>query len=168
MKKFLVICALWVIVLFSLNPAYSFDREKLQMISEIGTLSNSQKYLQALDKCKAAMQKYPDEPELYYWSATIKTNLGDNISALLDFDKAVELNPQDSNVYVMRGITKNELGDDTGALEDFDKAISLNPKNISAYSMRACVKIGKGDLQNANEDLETANKLFDEIQVQEK
>ncbi len=167
MKKFLVILILFG-VLCSCNSVYAFDREKLQMISEIGTLSNSQKYLQALDKCKSAIAKYPDEAELYYWSATIKSHLGNNEDALSDFNKAVELNPNDSNVYVMRGIIKNELGDDIGALADFDKAISLNSKNSSAYSMRACVKIGKGDLQSANEDLEIANNLFDEMQKEEK
>ena len=168
LKKFLVILTLLAICGFSVNCAYGFDREKLQIISEIGTLSNSQKYLQALDKCKTAMAKYPDEAELYYWSAVIKTHMKDNKSALMDFNKAVELNPHDSNVYVMRGITKNELGDDAGALADFDMAIKLDPKNSSAYSMRACVKIGSGDLQSANDDLEAANKLFDDTQKEEK
>jgi len=167
LKKFLVILALLFGVFLSVNTANAFDREKLQIISEIGTLSNAQKYLQALHKCKAALEKYPDEPELYYWSAVIKTHMKDDKGALVDFDKAVELNPEDSNVYVMRGITKNELGDDKGALADFDQAIKLNPKNSSAYSMRACVKIGTGDLQSANDDLETANKLFDDTQKEE-
>jgi len=167
LKKFLVILALLFGVFLSVNTANEFDREKLQIISEIGTLSNAQKYLQALHKCKAALEKYPDEPELYYWSAVIKTHMKDDKGALVDFDKAVELNPEDSNVYVMRGITKNELGDDKGALADFDQAIKLNPKNSSAYSMRACVKIGTGDLQSANDDLETANKLFDDTQKEE-
>ena len=167
LKKFLVILALLFGVFFSVNTANAFDREKIQIISEIGTLANSEKYLQALDKCKSAMTRYPDEAELYYWSAVIKTHMKDNKGALVDFKKAVELNPQDSNVYVMRGITKNELGDDKGALADFDQAIKLNPKNSSAYSMRACVKISTGDLQSANDDLETANKLFDDTQKEE-
>lgn len=168
MKKFLVILTLLVVSSCCMNSVFAFDREKLQVISEIGTLSNSQKYLQALDKCKSAMIKYPDEPELYYWSAVIKTHMNDNAAALVDFNKAVELNPEDSNVYVMRGITRNELGDDIGALADFDMAIKINPKNSSAYSMRACLKIAKGDLQSANEDLEIANELFDDIQQEEK
>lgn len=162
MKRLL--CTSFVILglVLGTNCAYSFDREKLQAVTEIGVLSNSQKYILALDKCNSALEKYPFDPELYYWRATINIHLGEGEQALKDIDMAIELNPDDSNVYVMRGILKSDLGDNDGALNDFEKALKLNPKNSSAYSMRACVKIAKGELKSANEDLEIANKLLEE------
>ena len=147
---------------FCVNCAYSYDIEKLHAVAEIGTLSNSQKYILALDKCNSALEKYPFDPELYYWRATINIHLGEGEQALKDMDMAIELNPKDSNVYVMRGIIKSDLGDNDGALEDFEQALKLNSKNSSAYSMRACVKIAKGELKSANEDLEKANKFLEQ------
>jgi tetratricopeptide (TPR) repeat protein len=162
MKKLLGLCGILFCLLLSVNSSFAFDKEKLQAVSEIGTLSNSQKYILALDKCNAALEKYPFDSELYYWKATINIHLGEGEQALKDMDMAIDLNPNDSNVYVMRGILKSELGDNEGALADFEQAIKVNPKNSSAFSMRACVKIAKGEFKSANEDLETANKLLEE------
>lgn len=163
MKNFLVIFGLVFTMFFSANNfAYSSDLEKYQIISEIGTLSNNENYLQALEKCKDAMKKFPNEAELYYWSGVIRTKTGDNEAAMGDFNKAIELNPKNSSLYVMRGITKSEMGNKDGAAQDFDYALKLNPKDSSAYSMRACLKIENGDFAGANIDLEMANKLFDE------
>lgn len=167
MKRLLCVCSILLGLVLSSNCAFSFDREKLQVVSEIGVLSNSQKYILALDKCNSALEKYPFDPELYYWRATINIHLGEGEQALKDMDKAIELNPDDSNVYVMRGIIKSDLGNNDEALEDFEKALKIDPKNSSAYSMRACVKIIKGELKGANEDLETANKLLEEEKVAE-
>ncbi len=158
MKKFFVIL---VLVFGLFNPVLATDLERYQAISEIGTLANNKNYIQALDKCIEALKKYPQEAELYYWSAVIKTRTGDIKSAIPDFDKAIELNPENSSVYVMRGVAKSDLGDNKGAIDDFDKAISLNPKDTSAYMMRACVKIEMGDMQGADEDFNMSNKLIE-------
>lgn len=162
MNKLIAMCTMSLALLFSVNYAFSFDMEKIQAVSEIGKLSNSQKYVEALDKCNSALEKFPFEAELYYWRATINMHLGEGKQALKDIDMAIDLNPDDSDVYVMRGILKSELDDNDGALADFEQAIKLNSKNGSAYSMRACVRIAKGEFKAANEDLEMANKLLEE------
>lgn len=160
MKKFLVISG----VLFGLfNPVLAADSQKYQVISEIGALANNKNYLQALDKCMEALKKYPDEAELYYWSAVVKTKIGDINSAITDFNKAIELNPDNSSIYVMRGVAKSDLGDNKGAIEDFDTALKINPKDVSAYMMRACVKIEMGDMQGADADFNASNKLLETI-----
>ena len=138
------------------------DMQKLQTISEIGTMSNTGYYEDALVKCDQALKKYPKEPELYYWSATIKSKLGDEKSAIKDYDKAIELSPKNGAAYVMRGITKSDVEDFDGAIADFNKALEINPKDSSALSMRACVKIQIGDIDGALKDMQVANKLMDE------
>ena len=135
------------------NQTFASDIDKVKIISEIGTLSNNEKYDEALEMCDSALKTYPNEPDLYYWSATIK---------LEDYNKVIELKPNDSNAYVMRGICKSDLGDPAGAIEDFNTALKINPKDSSAYSMRACARIDLGDLTGANEDLNIANQLYDE------
>ena len=158
MRKFLIVSGL---LLGLLNPVFASDLEKFQAIAEIGTLTNNGNYMQALDKCMNAMKKYPDEPELYYWSAAIKSKTGDNKSAVLDFDKAIELNPNESSLYVMRGVAKSDLGDNKSAIEDFDKALKINPKDASAYMMRACIKIEMGDMQGADDDFKASSKIIE-------
>lgn len=164
MKKFLIITYLILGLFLTVNnPVFAnSDMEKIRVMSEIGTLVNAENYNIALDKCYTALKKYPDEADLYYWIASIKSNMGDEKGAITDYDKAISLNPDDPGIYVMRGISKSNLGDNTGAIEDYNHALKINPHDSSAYSMRACSKIALGDLTGANEDLEMANKLFDE------
>lgn len=163
MKKFLMIFGLVISLFgFSFTSSYASDLEKHKAISEIGILSNAEKYEEALEKCEAALIKYPDEPELYYWSGAIKLHQGDAEDAIKDFDEAIKLNPNESSIYVMRGMTKSDIEDDNGALEDYNYALKINPKDSSAYSMRACVKLKMGDLEGANDDLNKANELYDE------
>ncbi len=165
MKKFLIMFGLVVSLLgCSFTPLYASELEKHKTISEIGILANSERYTEALEKCEAALVKYPEDPELYYWSATIKSSTGDKKSALADYDKVIELNPKDSNAYVMRGICKSDLNNPIGAIEDYNKALEINPKDSSAYSMRACAKLDLGDFNGANADLEVANQLYENIQ----
>lgn len=163
MRKFIITAGLIAGLFLGINNfAYSSDMERLQIISEIGTLANSEKYDEALAKCNTALKKYPNEAELYYWSGAIKSHQGESKSAIDDFDTAIRLNPKESSIYVMRGMTKSDIEDDKGALEDYNHALKINPKDSSAYSMRACVKLKMGDLKGANDDLNIANELYDE------
>lgn len=164
MRRAFVLFGLVIGLFLSTNCAYSFDKEKMQLISDIAQLVNSKEYTKALDKCNEALEFHPNNSELYYWRATINSYLGNKEDALVDMDKSVGLNSSSSDMYVMRGILKSNLDDNEGALEDFQKAIDLDPKNSSAYSMRACVKIINGEYRSANEDLEKANTLIDEVQ----
>ena len=163
MKKLLIITGLFLMLFLNgANQTFASDIDKVKIISEIGTLSNNEKYDEALEMCDSALKTYPNEPDLYYWSARIKSYTGNKKAALEDYNKVIELKPNDSNAYVMRGICKSDLGDPAGAIEDFNTALKINPKDSSAYSMRACARIDLGDLTGANEDLNIANQLYDE------
>lgn len=162
-KNLLVFGIIAVMLLLSGSFAYSSEEfDKMKVITEIGNLSNSGKYEEALEKCKDAIKKYPKEAELYYWSASIRNNLGDSKAAIKDYTEAIKINPKDGSAYVMRGISKTEMKDFSGAIADYNRAIALNPKDGSAYSMRACAKIEMGDIAGASKDLEKANMLYDE------
>lgn len=165
-KKGIVTISLILGLLLTANLVYgedtNIDTDKLHIITEIGTLSNKGNYSQALDMCNKALKKYPKEPELYYWSATIKSELGNLKSAIEDYNYLIKLNSKDGNAYVMRGIAKSELADYDGAMADFNRAIYLNSKDSSAYLMRACLKVEIGDIEGASKDFDTANTLIDQ------
>jgi len=163
MKKKIILLSLVLGLLFSVNNfAYSFDLEKVRTVSEIGTLVNAKDYQTALAKCNAALEKYPEDSDLYYWRASIYSFEGKYEQALTDYNKVISLTPKDADALVMRGICKSSLGDFEGAIADFNSALAIDPKNSSAYSMRACVRMEMGELESANEDLKKANVLFDE------
>ena len=159
-KIFISICLIGLLCNCSYAQDADYDAAKDKVLSEIGTLVNSQKYQTALTKCDNALKKYPQESFLYYWKATILSSLDDKRAALENYDKSIELNPDNAKTYVMRGICKSDLGDKDSALEDYNKAIELDPHDGSAYSMRACVKLELGDFTGANKDLDMANNLM--------
>lgn len=159
MKKYLIILGAILLLGYGFStPAFSVETEN-DVVTEIGILVNNNHFKTALEKCNNALQKYPNNADLYYWRASIKIANGEN--ALEDYNKAINLKPKDSKLYVMRGIYKLKLGNPNDAILDFNKALEINPENSSAYTMRACAKIEIGDMKSADEDLEKANKLYD-------
>ena len=149
----------FILFIFGCNCAYSEDLDKDRIISDIGALVNRGKFKAALKDCNRYIVQYPDEPDLYYWRATIRSSLGNLKLALEDFNKSVELDGDNPTTYVMRGICKYNLSDYDGALADYNKAIDLEPKNISAYNMRAGLKLQIGDYEGADADFTFAEKI---------
>ncbi len=166
-KVFLASLLAFALVLGTCDLVYANDAEKIQIITEIGSLSNNDNYNSALEKANEALKKYPDEADLYYWRGTSLYSLGRKQEALKDLNKALEINPNETTYLVMRGICRSELMDADGAIADFNKAIEINPKLPSAYLMRASLKLAAGEYESANQDLDTANKLFEIESVQE-
>lgn len=163
MKRFLLSFVLILCLVFGINNhAIAKDNiESIETISQIGSLANSGNYMQALDKCNQALKKYPKEPDLYYWKASIQSSINQKHEALENFNKAIALNSKEATYYVVRGICKMDLNDYKGAEADFNKAIELNPSDATAFTMRGCAKLSQGDIDGANNDLTKANQLFD-------
>ena len=170
MKRFLLSVALILCLIFGINnfAMAKNNIEEVETISQIGSLANSGNYTQALDKCNEAIKKYPKEPDLYYWKATIQSSTNQKREALENFNKAISLNPKEGIYYVVRGICKMDLNDYKGAEADFNKAIELSPNDATAYTMRGCAKLSLGDINGANNDLTKANQLFDKKELTKK
>jgi tetratricopeptide (TPR) repeat protein len=58
-------------------------------------------------------------------SATRKDSLGDYISAIADYNKAIELDPKNARAYFIRGLAKLSLNENDGACLDWSKAGEL-------------------------------------------
>ena len=52
---------------------------------------------------------YNKEAELYYNRAIAKSNLGDDVGAIIDYDKVIEMNPKDVEAYNNRAIAKSNI-----------------------------------------------------------
>ena len=49
----------------------------------------------------------------------VKVKLKDNIGAMYDFSKAIELDSNYINPYINRGVLKSKMGDYNGELSDY-------------------------------------------------
>ena len=63
----------------------------------------------------------------------VRYDLKDYTSAILDYDKAIELSPKDGDAYFNRGLCKYMLKDYKGAISNLKKAIKLKQKNDIDY-----------------------------------
>ena len=111
----------------------SFDAEKLIM----------EEYLQTI--------KLPSkDAEGVLKKGIIHHRLGDEKSALANFNRAIQLQPDLARAYLERGIllSGSDLGGDgpyqrtQKALPDFNRAIQLNPNFAEAYLERGLLLVG--------------------------
>ena len=84
---------------------------------------------------------------------------GDLKTAIINFNKAIELNPKDANVNTIRGMVYNELGKFNEAIVDLNKAIEIDPKNSSAYNNRGFTYSQLGKFNEAIVDLNKAIEI---------
>lgn len=93
---------------------------------------------------------------------TVKMKLGSPQSAILDFNRVIELDARNQKAYHLRGLAKEMTGDQDGALTDFNQAISINPGYGAAYYSRATLLTKMGSEEEAVEDMKVINQLTDE------
>ena len=107
----------------------------------------------------------PEPPFFYYYRGLSALDKGKNqVGAIADFTKAIELSPDYAEAYAARARTKllkfdKWKYDADGALADYTKAIELNPENWEYYGSRAYLKRLKGDVDGAIADFTKAREL---------
>lgn len=80
-----------------------------------------------------AMERFPQDKNLFIMAGKIKLMENDLLGAARDFAKAVELNPNDPEAHIQKAEAFYELGQFETAAKDYDKAIQLQPINPNAY-----------------------------------
>jgi tetratricopeptide (TPR) repeat protein len=95
----------------------------------------------------------------YYFRGDTKADLKQQVEAIKDYDKAIELDPKREWAYWSRGIAKSALGQFFEAIRDFDKAIELDSKVATFYESRAIVKDALGQKTAGNADRAMVKKL---------
>ena len=101
----------------------------------------------ALELYNAAMDKDPDQAEMYNLRGFFKLNrleLNSDvaISAVKDFDRAIKLKPEFADAYINRALALSYLGRHLRACYDYQVAKSLNPKlNIEEGWKRNCSRL---------------------------
>lgn len=109
----------------------------------------------------------------YYLNQGIeKTNKGNFIAALEDFDKSLELDAKKPLTYFSKAIVFHNLKRLEEAFENYSRAIELDEKMVDAYYNRAHVVLlkenpGEAEYKKALRDFEEAmnldNKFIDAL-----
>ena len=85
--------------------------------------------------------------------------VGNDESALTDYNKAIELDAGNPNFYVNRANLLKAQGDADGAIRDYSKAIELEPDHVNAYVNRGVAFNDKQDREKAIADYSKAIEL---------
>jgi protein O-mannosyl-transferase len=92
----------------------------------------------------------------YYTKGVVLVRLNQPDSALVNFDKCLELNPKTDYALNNRGsLLFNHFGKYDEAISDFTKAISINPAGNYFLNRSKCF-YKKGEMQKAKSDLQEA------------
>ncbi len=139
----------------SLNTAFYVKAAELIYIDK--TMPDN--YKTAMNYLNAAIEKDPQNADIYFYKGTIFKEVGDTVKALSNFQTATELNPQFYNAYVQIGmLLKNRK--DKNAEKYFDNAIRVsNAPEDALYAKANLLKEDGVRLYDAGKEKEAVAKL---------
>ena len=85
--------------------------------------------------------------------------MGDEVHALADLNRSIEIDPKYSTAYGPRGLLYATQGQYDLAFKDLDNAIAHNGKDVLAYEIRCRVHLDHGDFKQGIDDCNQALKL---------
>ncbi len=139
----------------SMNIAYYVKAAELAYIDT--TVKGN--YKLALDYLNTAIDKDPQNADIYFYKGTIFKEVGDTNKAISSFQTATELNPKFYNAYVQIGLLLQKRKD-KNAVKYLDNAIKVSDRPEDALYAKANLLKEEGvALQNANKDAQ-ANVMF--------
>ncbi|CAG8949832.1 hypothetical protein HYFRA_00004157 [Hymenoscyphus fraxineus] len=113
----------------------------------------------AFDKALSLGELGEHEAFAYNMRGTFKYLRGDNIDALQDLTKSIELQPSMTQSYIKRASMHLELGDKDAAADDFAKAIEHNDDDPDIYYHRAQLHFILGEFAEAAKDYQKSIDL---------
>ena len=122
-------------------------------------LGKKQQYREAIAIYDLIISQQPeadDEAYAYASRGFARYNLGQNQSAIADYDIAININPNEAVSYYNRGLAKYGLGQYQSAITDYDRAIAINSNDAMVYVNRGACKYELGQRQAAITDYDKA------------
>ncbi len=95
----------------------------------------------------------------FFLTAGTKSQQGDYLGAIADYDRTLAMNPQFGEVYFRRGIARSLLKDWQGAETDYTQAIAIEPRYPEAHLHRGSVRNSLNDWRGAKSDFDAAIAL---------
>ena len=105
-------------------------KEKLEHLVKV---YNNGDFKLLVESIKHLLEKYSNSPVLYNFYGVASKNLGDEKSALANFEKAISLRPDYAEAYSNFGNFLLKIGDNDGAIQNYKKALELKPDYAEAH-----------------------------------
>jgi tetratricopeptide (TPR) repeat protein len=140
-----------------LQPDYNAYRTLLENMGGVQDKQTPEQWKAELD---ALIAKHPEVPSMYHLRALFKSAHQDNIGALADLRKAVELFPQFHEALALQATILFHQMDAAPALEAIQRALEARPDFVQGYVIRAqCAYATSLSMQAFMDDLDIARKL---------
>jgi len=152
MKKLLVFISIVISI-------YSYAQNAEDALKQGDTLSNEEKYNEAITKYTEAITIDKEMSNAYLQRAYAYLRLKDYNNAINDYSEVIKLNPENSFAYLSRGSAYNKTKKFDKALIDFDKVLEINPEDQEGYNNRGWAKKGLGNKKGACKDWKKSKKL---------
>ena len=81
----------------------------------------------AVHDLDTAIGRNADLERAHFYRGILHFNTGDDVDAVADFNKAIQLDPQDAKALYIRGLAKRRNGDVTNSDADVAAAKALDP-----------------------------------------
>ena len=123
------------------------------------SLFHERKFRDAVAALDAFLAGHPRDARALVLRGDAKADLGENDSALKDYNTAIAIEPEYQYAYVTRCETRLQLDDVVGALADCDNAVRLDATDALAFEDRADVQFQREAYQLALSDYDKAVEL---------
>ncbi len=122
-------------------------------------------YRLALDYLNVAIERDPQNAEIYFYKGNVFKELGDTTKALSAFQTATELNSKFYDAYMQIGLLLQKRND-KNAVKYLENAIKVGAKPEQALYAKACVLKDEGvNLYDADKDAKAREKLIAAVET---
>ncbi|HET9343996.1 MAG TPA: tetratricopeptide repeat protein [Candidatus Eremiobacteraceae bacterium] len=121
---------------------------------------NLEKYSQALEDCKSALDIDPNSDDGLFYLAWAERNDGKAADAIGHWNTYIKRNPDDAVAFYNRGLANRDAGELAAAKSDFGTYIERKPKDGDGFYERGLVEEKLGDKDAALTDMKAALKLY--------
>jgi len=143
-----------------------------EMLEKSADKTRSESTQATLDSLTKVIEEYgsdnPDAASAFEARADLRMEIGDNLNASFDYDKAIELigknNVVAAPIYLKSGNNDREIGFTVAAIKNFTSAIKLfdddNPEKAFAYNNRAFANLHMEYYNGAVDDFTKAIEIL--------
>jgi tetratricopeptide (TPR) repeat protein len=107
-----------------------------------------------------ALIAMPSSAAVYYRRGLVYFDLGDNLTAVADYTRSIELQPNQKDAYYARALVRLILKNFSGALADIDKSIAFGRDYAPAYQLKGTICQKLAQRQDAIQAYKLAASLY--------
>ncbi len=120
-------------------------------------LAQQEKYAEAIEEFKKALEKDPEQPNVIGNMADCYAKLDKNQEALELYQKAIAISPSEAALHTNMGVVLSKMGKSAESQEAFKKAAALNPgASAQNYYNIGATQVNSGRMAEAAESFRQA------------